>query len=670
MDLARTGVNALAVFAMLLIVGSGFVASAAPSPLDQPGRSQGWQAPDAVGGGLSFILMPTPLYLHQPVPDNFPFKQGGAVAFVFGDKLEVKTSFQGSPGTTFSVVLQTADQNATVGRTTSGRDGQGQFQGNVTLSPGGYDVGLLIFAGGPSPVAVSVPRSLHIVLGGASQAETTSTAARGESGAGQQQAGGSSPAGQLQFVPVSPSAKGGYDFGTGNGDYAVVGANITFSLAFSGQRPGSVFSVVLAVNGTSTSLGNYTADSGGSGHFEATASLGTGTFSLGLEVVDLTGFAVPTPVLSSVPRPFTVEAVGPSTSGEAPPPGGLNATASPNGPVWTFSLQPAPGAAAPRGYRFAESGTALVSMGSEGSPTLGVALSIRGANPSTSYYADLVLNGTDLSLGSMTTNRLGDVVLRSSVQVSPGTYLLGVAIYGSSDAGEFNQSSPALVMVGAPSPQLAIVGQGASPGASASFSTPSSTSSASSTGAVTSSVTTESAGSEVEGQIQSALNFTIPAAVQVTPLNSYSNVYDSRFSLSVGQQGNNGLVIAISGENVTGPRVLLVNMSRTDPLALYPALSVTLDGAPVSEASSALQVLDPVATNPPYYVLIATSDSIQLLVSIPHFSLHLIQVAGVVVASAVSSLVVDAPLLLGSVLVVTLVFAAVYGARKRYTTAW
>jgi hypothetical protein len=63
---------------------------------------------------------------------------------------------------------------------------------------------------------------------------------------------------------------------------------------------------------------------------------------------------------------------------------------------------------------------------------------------------------------------------------------------------------------------------------------------------------------------------------------------------------------------------------------------------------------------------VTTSTSIQLLVSIPHFSLHLIQVAGVIVHSVQSVLELDAPLLAGSMLVITLAFAAAYAARKRY----
>lgn len=662
---ARGLLNTLAILAIFLVLGSGLVASAAPSPGDQPSGSQGWQAPDQGGGGLSFALTPTPLYLHQDMPSDYPFKQGGALVLVTGDTLQVRTSFQAAQGATFSIVLQTAGQNITVGHTATGRDGQGQFQGNVSLSPGAYGIGILVFSAGPNPVAVSVPRSLQVELSGGSQASSTTTASTtSESSSVESQPGGSASAGQIQLVPSNSSSPRGEDRPSGRGGYSVLGGNVTFNLAFSGQTPASVFSVVLTVNGSSRSIGNYTTDSDGAGSIDASAALGTGVFSLGLEVVALRGLATPTTVLVSSPTTFTVQAVSFSTSGQSPPPESTNSTVDARGPVWTFQLKPSPKAAAPEGYRFAESGTAVVSVQSRGPPALGVELSISGANPSTSYYADLVLNGSDLSLGSMTTNRLGDVALRSSVQVAPGTYMLGLAVYDASNSEEFHQASPVLVMVSDPASQLAIVGQAGT----ANTSTASSTSYGSSTSEVVKAVTTQSAGSEVEGQIRNALNFTIPAAVQVTPLNSYSSVYDSRFSLSVGQQGGNGLVIAISGENVTGPRVLLINMSRTDPLALYPSLSVTLDGSPVQEASSALQVLNPVSTDPPYYVVIGTSASLQLLVSIPHFSLHLIQVAGVVVSSAVHSLEVDSPILLGSVLVITVVFAAVYGARKRYST--
>ena len=346
-------------------------------------------------------------------------------------------------------------------------------------------------------------------------------------------------------------------------------------------------------------------------------------------------------------------------------------TQTPKGPEWTFRLVPAVIGSVPPGYRFATSGTAVVSLDAHLS-LLNVVLGFQNGNPSTTYSAALVLNGTSVDLGSMTTNRAGGAELHSSIQVNPGTYLIGVEVYDVSNVGEFNANGPVLVMTSDPNTQLAVIvpttAESSSSSAESSNGPQGSTTSQSVvTSTVTTTVTTIEAGSVVEAQIQSAVaNLTIPATVQITPLASSTTVLDSRFSLSVGQQVGNGLVIAISGENVTGPRVLLINMSRTSPLALYPSLNVTLDGVPVVEATSALQVLNPTSSGPARYVLVATADSIQLLVSIPHFSLHLIQIAGELVHSVQSTLALDAPLLVGSIIVITLAFAGAYAARKRY----
>lgn len=330
--------------------------------------------------------------------------------------------------------------------------------------------------------------------------------------------------------------------------------------------------------------------------------------------------------------------------------------------MWTFKLVPSGVANAPSGYKFASSGTALAML-AQGGSVFKVELGFQDGNPSTTYTASLLLNGTAMGLGTMTTNRDGGAELHATVQVDPGAYLLGVVVFDVSDVSAFGASGPVPVLVSSPSTQLAVVG----PSEEYQAGSTGSSSASHSSFAVTRTATTLSEGGDVEGQIKSAVgDLTIPATIQVTPLASSTTVLDSRFSVSVGQLVGNGLVIAVSGENVTGPRVIMINMSKTAPLSLYPELNVTLDGVPVAEASSTLQVLNPVATNPPMYVLVSTSASIQLLVSIPHFSLHLLQVAGVILHSVVNSLELDAPVLLGSILVVTLAFAAAYASRKRY----
>jgi hypothetical protein len=640
--------------------------------------------------GLSYSLVPLPVYLGQPAPTNYSFREGGALIVASGNQLSVTTSFLGEPDTRFVNVVQTEHQNLTAGFVTTNPSGGGVFKGNITLAPGTYDVGLLLFVYGntASPVAVSMPRAIRVTLPVTTRTSSTTTSAASSSSSSTRTAEVSTSHtttstlslpppegyGKLQLAPVTATAAPrGYLYGNGSGAFAVTGGSIYFSLLFSGQNPNTNYSLVLAVNGTSRAIGNYTTDGDGGATARASVALGSGTFALSLSVVDLTSFKAPATVLASVPSSFTVTARGTSTSTSTTTTSSTSSTRAetPGGPEWTFRLEPAVIGSFPPGYRFATSGTAVVSLDARHS-LVNVVLGFQNGNPSTTYSATLVLNGTSVDLGSMTTNREGGAELHSSIQVNPGKYLIGVEVYDVSDVGEFNANGPVLVMTSDPNTQLAVIVP-TSAEASSTYTESSNgsqgqtTSQSVVTSTVTTTVTTINAGSAVEAQIQNAVaNLTIPATVQITPLASSTNVLDSRFSLSVGQQVGNGLVIAISGENVTGPRVLLINMSRTSPLALYPSLNVTLDGVPVVEATSALQVLNPTASDPARYVLIATANSIQLLVSIPHFSLHLIQIAGELVHSAQSALALDAPLLVGSIIVITLAFAGAYTARKRY----
>jgi hypothetical protein len=680
MNPARAGVNTLAIFAIMILLGFGFAAyaipatgsaSSAPFASGKSEGSGGSEGENALANGLSYALLPTPVYLHQKTPANYSFKEGGALVIASGDQLQVKTSFLGSPMTGFTTVLQTGDSNITVGMVTTGAGGGGVFKGNVTLQPGTYRVGLLVFVSGQlgSPVGVSVPRAIQVTLpkpGQASSSTSSSTVVSTTSTTTTVSTPSQSQAlGQLEFTPIAvPNAPGSYSYGEGSGRYSVEGGVVYFSLAFTGQNPKSEYSLVLSVNGSARTIGQYSTDEKGRASIAANQTLGAGTFVLGLVVDDPATFKLPTAVLSSVPSSFTVNSSGTVTT--------TTKTSEASRLEWDFKLAPATAANVPEGYRFATTGTAVVSLNGRSS-LLKVELGFDDANPSTTYDATLVLNGSSVDLGSMTTNRQGAAVLHASIEVSPGTYLLGVMVYDVSDVAAFNAGGPVLVLVSDPSTQVAVIAPPNSEVSSSTSATSSNesqvtnASSSASTSSLTKTATTIDAGTEVQSQIQHAVdNLTIPASIQVTPLSSSTAVLDPRFSLSVGPQVGNGLVIAISGENVTGSRVLLINMSRTAPLALYSALNVTLDGVPVVEASSATQVLNPVSTNPPVYVLVATSNSIQLLLSIPHFSLHLIQVAGVVVHNIAASLELDTPLLAGSILVITLAFLGAYAARKRY----
>ncbi|MDA4117912.1 MAG: hypothetical protein OK455_06160, partial [Thaumarchaeota archaeon] len=544
--------------------------------------------------------------------------------------------------------------------------------------------------------AVSDPRAYSISLGTATSTSTTSTTSSATSTRSSATSSAStsheetrtsttSPAtttttepsqssrsNEIEFTPVKTStAPKGYGYGVGGGEYAITGGSAYFSLDFSGQNPNTHYLIVLSVNGTARTIGNYTTNGEGVGKLGASTTLGAGTFVLGLTVVDSSSFSTPTLVLASVPSSFIVNihATSTTTSTTASTTSTTatsESTPRGEGPSWEFKLVSVPVTNATAGYRFATSGTAVVSLAARYS-LLEVELGFQDGNPSTAYKVALSLNGTIVDVGAMTTNKDGGAVLQAEIQVNPGRYMLGVLVY---DISTFKNSGPVLVMVSDPNTQLASIAS-STLGTSSSSSSSSSTSQGSTqaTTTLTTTAKTIDAGTDVENEIEHAVNnLTIPATIEVTPLSSSTTVLDSRFSISVGQQVGNGLIVAISGTNVTGPRVLLINMSRTSPLALYPALNVTLDGIPVVEASSSLQVLNPVAGDPARYVLVATSTSVQLLVSIPHFSLHLIQVAGVIVQAIQTSLVLDAPLLAGSVLVITLAFAVAYAARKRVST--
>jgi hypothetical protein len=605
--------------------------------------------------------------------------------------LKITTSFLGAANTQFFTVVQTAHQNFTAGAVTTTSTGGGVFKGNVTLSPGTYQVGLLIYVNGKTdaPVAVSLPRAIQITLPVTSQTSTTrsltSTSTSSSSSSRQSSiteaeststttSHSSEFVNQLKFNNITvATAPHGYSYGRGGGGYAVTGGNIYFSLAFTGQNPSTHFSLVLSVNGTARTIGDYTSSADGNGHTGASAALGTGRFVLSLSILDTSSFSQPTAVLASDPSIFTVNIHATTTTSASTRTTTVSSTGSenPKGHYWVFKLMPAVVTNVPAGYRFATSGTAVVALDSSYS-LLNVEVGFHDANPTTTYNAALVLNGTAVNVGTMTTSKTGAAEVHASIQVNPGKYLLGLMVYDVSDTAAFKATSPVLVLVSDPNTQLAVIvpqsaeQENTTNSTSYSRSEGSTTQSSASTTAAKS-ATTINAGAEVETQIRDAVDsLTIPATVQVTPLSSSTTVRDSRFSLSVGQQVGNGLVIGISGENVTGPRVLLINMSRTSPLALYPALSITLDGVPVAEASSALQVLNPSSTDPPRYVLVATATSIQLLVSIPHFSLHLVQVAGQIVNNIATTLALDAPLLAGSLLVITLAFAGAYAARKRF----
>jgi len=157
----------------------------------------------------------------------------------------------------------------------------------------------------------------------------------------------------------------------------------------------------------------------------------------------------------------------------------------------------------------------------------------------------------------------------------------------------------------------------------------------------------------------------IPAVVSVSGSGAALTQLDSKFSVSVSRPGDNQLSVSISGTNVTGPRVLLINVTKdAGALSSLGSLSVTYDGNQISEASSLSQIFSGTSTSPPSFIILVTSSGAQLLVFIPHFSSHLIQLMAS--PAPLGTFTAQAPLLLAGLAAVAALSAALYARRKRF----
>jgi len=157
----------------------------------------------------------------------------------------------------------------------------------------------------------------------------------------------------------------------------------------------------------------------------------------------------------------------------------------------------------------------------------------------------------------------------------------------------------------------------------------------------------------------------IPAVVTLTKGGADVSQLDPKFSVSVGRTQNNGVLVSISANNVTGPRVLLVDIpSSAYSISSLQSLVVTLDGQQISQASSLAQVLGAKTGDPASFIVLLYSGGAQLLVNVPHFSAHLIEIIPSAIASAIP-FGLNGVAIIAAITVVTIVTAAVYAKRKR-----
>lgn len=165
-------------------------------------------------------------------------------------------------------------------------------------------------------------------------------------------------------------------------------------------------------------------------------------------------------------------------------------------------------------------------------------------------------------------------------------------------------------------------------------------------------------------------NGMILAIVQVSSSGASTTLTSKGFSLTLGKVANNTLTMRISATGPSGPKVVLINISpnvlRLSPKTLP---TVILDGQLVQPAQSPTQLFFPVNSTSPSYVLIEKASGYQLLVRIPHFSAHTLEVTGLFVASAgLSYFYLYATVIGGLVtLAIVAVLAIIWSGRHRQT---
>jgi len=261
----------------------------------------------------------------------------------------------------------------------------------------------------------------------------------------------------------------------------------------------------------------------------------------------------------------------------------------------------------------------------------------------------MMVNGVPHSLANMTTDDDGGVEGEASVSLSPGTYSLGIRVL---DVSTF--TSPTVVLTSSPGSSTLTLTQSVSQTTIQGSQQPQS---------VSTFQGGETEDNEINGAIQSRF---IPAVVDLGGSGPSVQVNDGRFSVSVGTFQQDGFVISISASNVTGPRVVAVNLTQSAARTLFSGnVVVTLDGAQVQQASTVAQVLGAKAGDPALFAVLSRgSSAFTFLISIPHFSYHAIDIFPII-SQAARALVLDLPVILFSLAAVTIVITIAYDRRSR-----
>jgi hypothetical protein len=450
-----------------------------------------------------------------------------------------------------------------------------------------------------------------------------------------------------------------YPFQSGTAGVIIEGNTLHVEITIAGAAD-TRFIVDLHANDLNITLGTVSTTSGGTSYLVADAHLDNGTYLIGIRVYQaaqatammmtssLVGvsipLAVPVVIGSGATTTTTSTSTNTRTSITAVP---ITTTTQASTALSSqsqnnfsyFSLNLVKTVAMPMGY---VQGGGTVDMDLSGG-VLDVSVQLDHANPNTVYAVVMQLGKSNVTLGSFVTNSAGNAELDSEVPVGTGTYATSILLY---DDSSFH--SPTLVMTGASSHVSIASASTSSTTAQTQTQRP----------AIITVVKSAISNAEADG--------TIPAEVQISSSGQHLDIIDHNFSVSVGRVSNSGVAITVSGQNVTGPRTFLIDVNGSMAQSITSgSFEILFDGQQISEASSLSAVLSPQPGAPATYAVVQTSSGVQLLVSVPHFSTHVIEILGVSFQSVKSFLEVSLPVLLGAVVVVTLIFGAIYASRRR-----
>jgi hypothetical protein len=312
-------------------------------------------------------------------------------------------------------------------------------------------------------------------------------------------------------------------------------------------------------------------------------------------------------------------------------------------PSFHFSMIPQPVPGQPS-YREGDGSVNIGVLGRE----LRVHFDSEGIAGGAHFMLVLLANGASHSIANFTTDIIGETEAEGYLSLPAGSYVIGLLVQ---DTSSFASSTT--VMVSSPTTQSITL-----PISTATINTI--------TSGPTQTISPVQGGKSEDDGIRTAIQTSfIPAIVEVGATGSSVRLSNGSFSVSVGRYSQGGYLISISGLNGTGPRALLLNATSAQSRMLFSGpIKITLDGSAVQQASSLSQVLSPKVGDPSRFIIILTSASLELLITIPHFSSHFVAIAPTL-ASVEAALTINLPVLFVSIIAVTAVVATAYSRRTR-----